>query len=135
VTDRCSSDPRVGCITLGCGRGGDARLPDAYDRPRQNAGQLAGFSASIRRCAPAGDELDSDGACRGAGFVPHIVHVITTRIEKHHSLRVHSGLAGGIIAFVIGHCSRRDDDKAVAREGVPAGTPSRLPGIALHVQV
>ena len=67
------------------------------------------------------NELDSDVACYGAGIVPDVVYVVTTRVDKRHPLLVDSGLAGGIGAFVIGQRSRRDLPIRRAETRVPAG--------------
>jgi hypothetical protein len=46
------------------------------------------------------NELDSDSTRLDAGFVPEKVHVVTTAINKPHSLRVHGGLAARIVPFI-----------------------------------
>jgi len=47
------------------------------------------------------NELDSDGACLECAFVAEDVHVGTTGIDKPRPLCVHSGLAVGIVPFIV----------------------------------
>jgi len=47
------------------------------------------------------EQPDSDGACLDGAFVPEDVHVVTTGIDKPRLLCVHSGLAVGIVSFIV----------------------------------
>ena len=61
--------------------------------------------------------------------------MVTPVIDKRHARGVHVRLAFGIVCPVLRHRTRCDDDQAVPRVRVPAGASSRLPHIALDVQV
>src|SRR5205814_6000885 len=81
------------------------------------------------------NELDGNSLRYDLCFIPKDVHVAATRIHKPHPVCVEMGLAVGIIPFVAGHCSLRNNDQAFAGVRMPAGASSGLPNIALHVQV
>ena len=98
-------------------------------------GQFAGAAASMRRVAPAGMSWTAMVAASTVPLVPDDVHVSATGINERHPLCVDLGLAFGIVTFVVRDRSLGDDDQAMARVRVPAGTSSRLPDVALHVQV
>jgi hypothetical protein len=61
--------------------------------------------------------------------------MIMVRINKTHTLGINVGFAVKAGSFILRHSSGRDDDEAVPRVSVPAGAPSRLPNIALDVQM
>ncbi len=81
------------------------------------------------------DELDDDGLGYGFALVPEDVYVIAAGIDERHVLGVDVGFAVGIVAEVVGHRSLGDDDQAMPRMCMPTGTSSRLPNIALNVQI
>ena len=80
-------------------------------------------------------ELDDDGLCHDVAFVAEDMYVITAGIDERHILGVDVGLAIGIVAEVVGHRSFGDDDEAMPRVRVPTGASSRLPDIALDIQI
>jgi len=47
------------------------------------------------------EQPDSDGACLDGAFVPEDVRAVTTGIDKPRLLCVHSGLAVGIVPFIV----------------------------------
>jgi hypothetical protein len=61
--------------------------------------------------------------------------MVTVRIDKRHALGIDVGLTVTIRVLILRHRSRCDDDQAMPRVSVPAGASSRLPHIALDVQV
>ena len=81
------------------------------------------------------NNLDGGSLRHHVSFVPKNVYVITTGVDKAHPLRVHVRLAGGIVPFVIGYRSGRDDDQATSRVRVPASASAGGPDITLHVDV
>jgi hypothetical protein len=73
--------------------------------------------------------------CHAVAFVPDDVYVVATGIDKRHAFGIHEGLALGIGPFILRYGSRCDDDQAMPGVCVPAGASSRLPEVALEVQV
>ena len=61
--------------------------------------------------------------------------MIMVGINKAHTLGINVGLAVKVGGFILRHRSGRDDYEAVPRVSVPAGASSRLPRIALDVQM
>jgi hypothetical protein len=68
-------------------------------------------------------------------FVSEDVHTATAGINEGHPGCVRMRLAVRIVAFVASDRSRRDGDQAVARVRGPAGISTRVPDVALHVQI
>ena len=82
------------------------------------------------------NEPDSDDLGHlGAAFVPYDMHVVSTGVDEPHSHRVDMGFTLWIVAFVCCYRSGGDGNQRVAGMTVPACVSSRLPDIALHVQV
>lgn len=84
-----------------------------------------------------GNKLYGDCGSRNRAFVADDVHVTVTGIDEcggrlAGNEGVHVALAGVI---VIRDGSRGNNDEAVARVGVPAGTSSCGPDVALHIEV
>jgi hypothetical protein len=86
-------------------------------------------------CLTRRNELDGGGSRHGAAFVPNDVCVIMMGIGKRHVSGIDVGVAVGIVLLILGHRARCDDNQAMPRVCVPAGASSRVPHIALYVQV
>jgi hypothetical protein len=82
-----------------------------------------------------GNELNGDGPCFDIAFVPEVVYVFTTGIDKSHPLCVYVRPALGIVPFIVRHGPLRDDDQAMPGVHVPASASARRPDIALHIDV
>jgi hypothetical protein len=104
--------------------------------------QFPGSATSIRR-SPADDD---PSACAGmswtarvcASTMPSFRMMCTWPAPGSTSpipVVYTWGRAMGIVTVIGCHCSRRDDDQAMARVRVPAGASARLPDVALYVQV
>jgi hypothetical protein len=81
------------------------------------------------------NQLDGDGLCHAGSLVSDDVHVVATRIDKSHAHCVDMRRALGVMAFIGSYGACSDDDQAMAGMRVPACLSSRLPDIALHVQI
>jgi len=93
----------------------------------------------VCRVNPAGlprrYKLNRNCSCHAVPFVPKDVGMIMVGINKAHTLGINVGLAVKVGGFILRHRSGRDDYEAVPRVSVPAGASSRLPRIALDVQM
>src|ERR1017187_43007 len=81
------------------------------------------------------NELNGDSSRFNIAFVPKVVYVFTTGINKAHPLCVHVRPALGIVPFIVGHGPVCDDNQALPGMHVPASASARSPGIALHIHV
>src|SRR5215470_17637531 len=87
------------------------------------------------------NELDSDVLGDNIALIPDDVCVCATGINKRHSNRIDVRRTGRIVSLIVGQCSGRDDDQAVARVRMPTGVRDWLaglrrgPSVALYIEV
>ena len=81
------------------------------------------------------NELNGDSSRFDIAFVPKVVYVFTTRINKAHPLCLHVRPTLGIVPYIVRHGPGCDDNQALPGMHVPACASARSPGIALHIHV
>jgi hypothetical protein len=115
-----------------------ARLTRIADRSRHGWVARNDSSQGRRRRSATADLPELTGR---RWFVPRWfpvsddVHVVATRIDKSHAHCVDMRRVLGVMAFIGSYGAGSDGDQAVAGMRVPACLSSRLPDIALHVQI
>ena len=80
-------------------------------------------------------QLNRYGPSHAVPLVPNDVGMIIVGIDEAHTFGIHVGLAVGVGSLILRYRSGGDDDEAMPGVSVPTGASSRLPFIALDVEM